>query len=119
MSSPFSKTSQQGERIIHGLIYSTTCDGVVATETRIPLTRDRIITTAVELADAHGVDELSMRKLADVLGVGPMALYNHVENKDDIYDGMIDFVFGCSDTERFEGLHADVENGLRHDDLGL
>ena len=49
-----------------------------------PLTRERILTAALALADAHGVDGLSMRNLARELGVGAMSLYNHVEGKDDV-----------------------------------
>lgn len=45
------------------------------------------------LADAEGIDELSMRNLAKALGVEAMSLYHHVKNKDDILDGMIDRVF--------------------------
>lgn len=61
---------------------------------RIPLSRDRILTTAVAMADEHGVDELSMRKLAKELGYEVMSLYNHVANKDDLLDGMADAVAG-------------------------
>ena len=46
------------------------------------------------LADERGVGELTMRKLAKELGVEAMSLYNHVANKDDLLDGMIDIVFG-------------------------
>lgn len=46
-------------------------------------------------ADAHGVEDLSMRKLGAELGVEAMSLYNHVRNKDDIFDGMIDHVFAA------------------------
>ena len=63
------------------------------TETRPPLNRERIIDAAVSFADENGVEELSMRKLGAELGVEAMSLYNHVQNKDDIYDGMIDQVF--------------------------
>ena len=66
---------------------------MISTGTRAPLTRDRIIDAAVVLADTGGVDELSMRKLGAELGVEAMSLYNHVANKDDILDGMIDHVF--------------------------
>jgi AcrR family transcriptional regulator len=65
----------------------------MTTETRTPLTRERIIETAVGFADAHGVGELSMRKLGAELGVEAMSLYNHVADKGDILDGMIDQVF--------------------------
>jgi TetR/AcrR family tetracycline transcriptional repressor len=59
---------------------------------RPPLTRDRIIAAAVELVDANGVDELSMRKLGSALGVEAMSLYNHVVNKDDVLDRILDQV---------------------------
>ncbi len=67
--------------------------GGATTHTRLPLTRDRIVEAAISYADEYGVESLSMRKLGAELGVEAMALYNHVDNKDDIYDGMIDFVF--------------------------
>src|SRR3954454_23830183 len=44
-------------------------------------------------ADRLGLHELSMRKLAEVLHVAPMALYRHIANKDDLIDAMIDVVF--------------------------
>ncbi len=61
---------------------------------RIPLSRDLVLTTAIELADEHGVAGLSMRKLAKELGYEVMSLYNHVDNKDDLLDGMVDAVAG-------------------------
>jgi len=67
--------------------------GMTVIETRAPLNRERIIGAAVKLADQHGADELSMRKLGAELGVEAMSLYNHVANKDEILDGMIDHVF--------------------------
>lgn len=65
------------------------------TEIRSPLNRERIIDAAVAYADENGADELSMRKLGAVLGVEAMSLYNHVANKDEILDGMIDHVFAA------------------------
>jgi AcrR family transcriptional regulator len=59
---------------------------------RTPLTRDRIIAAAVEIVDANGVDALSMRKLGAALGVEAMSLYNHVVNKDDVLDRILDQV---------------------------
>jgi AcrR family transcriptional regulator len=59
---------------------------------RAPLSRERVLSAAVALADEAGVDELTMRKLGRRLGVEAMSLYNHVANKDDILDGMIDLV---------------------------
>ena len=70
-----------------------TYDVDMSTDTRTPLTRERIIDTAVGLADRHGVDQLSMRKLGAELGVEAMSLYNHVADKGDILDEMIDHVF--------------------------
>ena len=60
--------------------------------TRVPLSRERIIVAAVALVDAHGLESLSMRKLGAALGVEAMSLYNHVDNKDDVLDGILDHV---------------------------
>jgi AcrR family transcriptional regulator len=62
--------------------------------TRIPLTRERVIRAAIGLADASGIESLSMRRLGQEVGVEAMSLYNHVANKDDILDGIVDMVFG-------------------------
>ena len=59
---------------------------------RRPLSRDRVLNAALKLADKNGIDALSMRKLADQLGVEAMSLYNHVQNKEDILDGIVDLV---------------------------
>ncbi|MDP8907678.1 MAG: TetR/AcrR family transcriptional regulator C-terminal domain-containing protein, partial [Chloroflexota bacterium] len=59
---------------------------------REPLSRDRVLQAAVALADRSGIDALSMRKLADELGVEAMSLYYHVANKDAILDGIMDVV---------------------------
>src|SRR6266581_9634706 len=60
---------------------------------RAPLSRDQVLRAAVALADESGIEALSMRKLGQVLGVEAMSLYNHVANKGDLLDGMIDVVF--------------------------
>jgi AcrR family transcriptional regulator len=57
-----------------------------------PLSRERIIHMALRLADEGGIEALSMRKLAQELGVQAMSLYNHVANKDDLIDGIVDRV---------------------------
>lgn len=57
-----------------------------------PLTRERAIAAAVEIADAEGLDAVSMRRLATRLGVTAMALYKHVANKEDLLAGMVDAV---------------------------
>jgi AcrR family transcriptional regulator len=66
----------------------------VARASRDRLTRQRALRAAIELADANGVEALSMRKLGQQLGVEAMSLYNHVASKDDLLDGMVDLVFG-------------------------
>ena len=60
---------------------------------RARLNRDRVLRVAVALADAGGIESLTMRKLGVELGVEAMSLYNHVANKADLLDGMIDVVF--------------------------
>lgn len=62
-------------------------------ERRTPLTRERVLQTAVDLADAGGIDALTIRRLAEQLGVEPMSLYYHVPNKEAILDGIVDLVF--------------------------
>ncbi|WP_433727969.1 TetR/AcrR family transcriptional regulator [Actinoplanes sp. CA-051413] len=62
-------------------------------EKRVPLSRERVLNGALAVADAEGVDSLTMRLLADHLGVKPMALYHHVANKSEIIDGIVDLVF--------------------------
>jgi AcrR family transcriptional regulator len=61
---------------------------------RAPLNRDRVLDAGVALADAEGIGALTMRRLGRELGVEAMALYNHVQNKDDLLDGMLDRVAG-------------------------
>jgi AcrR family transcriptional regulator len=61
---------------------------------RTPLSRERVLHAAIALADERGAEELTMRKLGQALGVEAMSLYNHVANKTDLLDGMIDLVFG-------------------------
>ena len=61
-------------------------------EPRSPLNRERVLRAALHLADERGIDALTMRELGQRLGVEAMSLYNHVDNKDDLLDGMIDLV---------------------------
>ena len=59
---------------------------------RLPLSRERILRAALELVDDGGIDSLTMRKLGQALGFEAMSLYNHVANKDDVIDGILDLV---------------------------
>ena len=64
------------------------------TETREPLSRERVLGAAIGLADAHGIESLTMRRLAQELGVEAMTLYYHVANKREILNGIADMVVG-------------------------
>ena len=77
---------------------------------REPLSRERILSTAMALADEGGVESLSMRKIALELGVVPMALYKHVANKDELLDGLVDVVVGEIDPLR---PYADWKTTIR------
>jgi len=59
---------------------------------RSPLTRERVLSTAVALADESGIEALSMRKLAQALDVVPMALYRHIANKEELLNALVDVV---------------------------
>jgi AcrR family transcriptional regulator len=77
---------------------------------RAPLNTESVLRAAVALADEGGVDGLSMRKLAQALGVVPMALYKHVDGKDELLDGMIEVVVGEIDPPDHQ---ADWKSAMR------
>jgi AcrR family transcriptional regulator len=72
-------------------------------EPRNRLSRERVLQAAMAHADAGGLEALTMRRLAEVLGVAPMALYRHVANREDLIDGLIDVVFGEIDVPEAAG----------------
>ena len=80
-------------------------------EPRVPLTRSRALQVAMKLADQGGVEALSMRKLAQELGVEAMSLYHHVKNKEDILDGMVDLV---SSEIELPAYDTDWKQAIRH-----
>ena len=61
---------------------------------RVRLNRERVIASAVLLADSGGLEALTMRRLGEELNVEAMSIYNHVANKDDLIAGMADSIFG-------------------------
>src|SRR6185369_2870503 len=63
-----------------------------STPLRAPLTKERVLEAAVDLADHAGINALSMRKLGQGLGVEGMALYRHVRDKEAILDGIVDAI---------------------------
>src|SRR5579863_8133610 len=60
--------------------------------TRTPLSRERILRAALDMADGTGLDSLTMRALGQALGVEAMSLYNYVEDKDDLLTGIVELV---------------------------
>ena len=70
---------------------------------RQPLSRERVLTGAIAVADAGGAGALTIRSLAQHLGVQPMAIYYHVANKGEILDGILDLVFSEIDLPSPEG----------------
>ena len=76
-----------------------------------PLSRDRIVRTAVDLIERHGIDAVSMRRLATELGAGAMSLYNHVPNKAALLDGVAEYVL--SDMELSGDPKADWREAAR------
>ena len=80
------------------------------TTPRTPLSKMRVLRTAMRLADESGIEELSMRKLAQELDVKAMSLYNHVANKDDIIDSIVDLV--VSEIE-VPNLRSDWKTAMR------
>ena len=73
---------------------------------RLPLSRERILRAALELVDEGGIEALSMRKLGRTLGFEAMSLYNHVANKHDVIDGILDLVFDETELPSAEGPWA-------------
>lgn len=69
-----------------------------------------MLRAAIELADSEGIDSLSMRRLAQQFGVDPMSLYNHVRNKEDLLEGMVEMVVGEIEPS---ALGADWQSNLR------
>ena len=72
-------------------------------EPRVPLSRERVLQAAVRLADESGIDALSMRRLGQELGVEAMSLYNHVTNKDDLHQGIVELVLSEVESPRDGG----------------
>ncbi|MFZ0160557.1 MAG: TetR/AcrR family transcriptional regulator C-terminal domain-containing protein [Kineosporiaceae bacterium] len=65
-----------------------------STVARVPLSRERVLAGAITVADAGGLGSLTIRSLAQELGVKPMSVYHYVATKDEILDGIVDLVFG-------------------------
>lgn len=88
-------------------------DGRRSRAKREPLSRDRVLQAALAFIDERGIDDLSMRRLASTLEVEAMSLYNHVDDKDDLLNGVLDIVVDEADLEPRPGEHwkATVQRG--------
>lgn len=71
---------------------SVTADTVSEPKPRAPLSRERVLRAAVAVADEHGVESLTMRRLGERLGAEAMSLYHYVANKDDLLDGVVEMI---------------------------
>jgi AcrR family transcriptional regulator len=87
----------------------------MATESRTPLTREQIVAAAIRLADAEGLEALSMRRLGQELGAGATSLYWHVRNKDELLDLVVDRIIGevRDDMRPAESWRAELEATAR------
>ena len=59
---------------------------------RAPLSRERVLRAAIKIADQHGIESLTMRRLAEEVGAEAMSLYYHVAKKDDVLDGVVELI---------------------------
>jgi AcrR family transcriptional regulator len=82
-----------------------------AADKRVPLSRERLLRGAIAVADRGGIGALTIRSLANELGVKPMSLYHHVANKEAILDGVIDIVFSEIDLPPAD---SDWRQAMRH-----
>ncbi|MER7079713.1 transcriptional regulator, TetR family [Saccharopolyspora kobensis] len=84
---------------------------------RPAMTEERIVRTAIDLADAEGIDALSMRRIASEMGSGTTSLYRHITNKDELIELMVDVVFGEIEppaaSDDWLAELADVARGFR------
>jgi len=83
-------------------------------EERPRLSRERVLEAAMTVADEGGIDALTIRSLAQSLGVKPMSVYYYVANKDEILDGIVDLVFSQIELPRADGDWRDEIHRRAH-----
>jgi AcrR family transcriptional regulator len=81
----------------------TAASQTVQTSRRAPLTQERIVDAALRVMDAEGLEAVTMRRIGRELGVEAMSLYNHVEDKDDILNGVTERVMTEFESPPFSG----------------
>ncbi|MCU0505809.1 MAG: TetR/AcrR family transcriptional regulator C-terminal domain-containing protein [Chloroflexi bacterium] len=87
---------------------------------RLPLSRERILAAALEVLDADGLEGLTMRRLADTLGVGAMSLYRHVTDRDDLLDLVVEGILAETEIPASTGgWRTDLEAIARAARVGL
>lgn len=69
------------------------------TTRRRTLSRDAVLTAAVAIADAEGIDAVTLRRLAEALGVHPTSIYNHLPSKEAILEGISELLFAEADMD--------------------
>lgn len=88
---------------------------MAARSKREPLSRDRLLAAAVEIADAEGVGAVTMRRVSAAVGVEAMSLYHHLPGKEGLLDGLVDTV-GAEVAEQIRIIEeADLETGVSLD----
>ncbi len=83
---------------------------------RKPLSREEILRTGLRLVDQEGLEALTMRKLAQVLGVDPMTIYRHVENKEALLSGLAEALWAeveVPDDPSWEAILRSLARSLR------
>lgn len=83
----------------------------VSKRKRRDLTRDKVVDAALALVDKIGADAVTMRGLADTIGVTPMALYNHFSSKRDLLSAIAESIIGAA---QFDGRHAEWREQVKH-----
>lgn len=78
---------------------------------REPLSRERIVTAGIAVVEKQGFDGLTIRNVAKELGFAPMALYTHIENKDELVDGVLDTLL--SQIQFYSSMSTDWSDQLR------
>ncbi|MFI7064617.1 TetR/AcrR family transcriptional regulator [Kribbella sp. NPDC050124] len=81
-----------------------------------PLSRERIVQAAVTLADAEGLEAVSLRKVAGALDAGPMRLYRYVDTKEELLELMVDAVYGeipAPTGSTWADVLRSIANGIR------
>src|SRR5262245_47111027 len=99
MSSPLLSAFAYGISLSHTLMCLSSSGGefwmsIETRERRRPgrparLSRDQVLRAALEIADADGIEAVTMGRIAAAVGAEPMSLYRHVKNKEDLLDGLI------------------------------